>query len=111
MTHCAVNEELFYSDLAADPDLADLVELFVTELPGRIADLQAALAVGDLPKVRRLSHQLKGAGGSHGFPQIGPPAWKLEQAANEGEASTEAAANLQELATVCERVRAGQCPE
>jgi HPt (histidine-containing phosphotransfer) domain-containing protein len=110
MTHCAVNPKFFYSDFAADPDLADVIELFVAELPTRIADLRAALAAGDLPKVRRLAHQLKGAGGSHGFPQLGPLAWKLEQAAQGVDTST-AASILDNLAAICTQVRAGGPPE
>jgi HPt (histidine-containing phosphotransfer) domain-containing protein len=107
MTIWDLDDELLYSDLAADPDLAELVELFVRELPTRLADLRAAIASGDFTTVRRLAHQLKGAGGSHGFPQLGPPAWKVEQAATQVDAGGATAA-LEELIAVCGRTRAGR---
>ena len=107
MMNCACSEERYYSGLAADADLAELVELFVDELPGRIADLRQALTAGNREMVARLAHQLKGAGGSHGFPQIGLPAWNLEQAAREEDCFHAAPAFLDELAAVCGRVRAG----
>lgn len=99
--------EVSYSQLAADADLAELVELFVGELPGRLRQISDAAAVGDLETVGRIAHQLKGAGGSHGFPQIGPPALKLEQAARETKSPPAIFAVLEELTEVCDRLRPG----
>ena len=50
--------------LASDPEMAELVALFVDELPTRVAAIQQAAADGDWLQVRLLAHQLKGAGGS-----------------------------------------------
>jgi HPt (histidine-containing phosphotransfer) domain-containing protein len=107
MPTCVLRAEVFYSKLAADPDLAELVGLFVGELPGRLREISDAAAVGDLESVSRIAHQLKGAGGSHGFPQIGPPALKLEQAARESKSPPAIFAVLEELTEVCDRLRPG----
>ena len=49
---------------------------------GRTA-LEDSLAKGDLPRVRTLAHQLKGAGGGYGFAQITEAAASLEMVVEE----------------------------
>ena len=66
------------SQFAGEPEMAELVELFVTELPGRVAALSAAWSEGRVNDVTRMAHQLKGASGGYGFPTIGEAAGKLE---------------------------------
>ena len=56
-----------YSTLSGDPDLAELVALFVSELPQRLADIRQAAQEQNWQEARRLSHQLRGAGGSYGY--------------------------------------------
>jgi histidine phosphotransfer protein HptB len=107
MTTCACDEDLLYSDLAADADLAELVDLFVRELPGRLRDFERAIAAGDLDGIRKLAHQLKGAGGSYGFPALGTAAAELEQAARRCEATPMLVLALDRLTAVCRRLRAG----
>ena len=58
------------SELANDPDLADLVTAFVAELPVRITAIQKALTDSEHEQLRVLAHQLKGAAGGYGFPSI-----------------------------------------
>ena len=73
--------------LMNDPDLAQLVEEFVVELPERLAVLQAAAEKQNWLEVRRLAHQLKGAGGSYGFPAISEAAaWAEDAAKNKADA-------------------------
>jgi histidine phosphotransfer protein HptB len=107
MTICEAGQELYYSKLAHEPDVAELVELFVNELPGRLEEMAWATTRGDWQEVARLAHQLKGAGGSHGFAQLTPYAWKLEQAARNFTSEGEVAAALDKLIAVAARVRAG----
>ena len=107
MTTCTLDAGLLYSNLAADADLADLVDLFVRELPDRLQCLEQAIVQGDLETLRRLAHQLKGAGGSYGFPALGPPAAQLEQAARRCETTPILVLALDELAAIGSRVRAG----
>ena len=83
-----MGDTLVYSELGADEDLGELVEMFVLELPNRVASLQEALAGEDLTSLKTLAHQMKGAAGSYGFHEISPVAAALEAAA-EGDAAEE----------------------
>jgi HPt (histidine-containing phosphotransfer) domain-containing protein len=72
------------STLAADPDFAELVDEFVSELPDRIELIQSALASDDREQLRRTAHQLKGACGGYGFPTLTDSAARLEHRIDEG---------------------------
>jgi len=70
--------DLLRSDLADDPDLADVVRSFALALPDRAAALAAAVRASDDTETARLAHQLKGAAGSYGFPVVSTLARTLE---------------------------------
>jgi HPt (histidine-containing phosphotransfer) domain-containing protein len=97
----------YFSELARESDLVELIELFVEELPQRVGRMKAAAAEQDWQEVGRLAHQLKGAGGSHGFPQLTDAAWQVERAVRELGPMSAVVEALAELEGVCERVRAG----
>jgi HPt (histidine-containing phosphotransfer) domain-containing protein len=61
-----------------DPDMMEIVREFVSELPERAVALEECVESGDLAKLQTLAHQLKGAGGGYGFPQITEAAARLE---------------------------------
>lgn len=67
-----------HSELAHDPDMADIVREFVAELPQRADELEESWRAQRLDQVQRLAHQLKGACGGYGFPTIGSAAAELE---------------------------------
>jgi len=52
--------------------MGELVEMFVDEMPERIALLGEALASGDRESLERTAHQMKGSAGSYGFDQLTP---------------------------------------
>lgn len=56
-----------------------IVVMFLSELPKRIQSLEQAIAASDLPLFRRLTHQMKGAAGSYGYPSISQAALALER--------------------------------
>jgi HPt (histidine-containing phosphotransfer) domain-containing protein len=97
----------FYSPLAADPDLCDLVESFVGEVGKRVAALEECTAQRDWGNVSRLAHQIKGAAGSYGFHDVTPFARQLEQAAKGTDPENEVLAAFSELREICSRLRAG----
>lgn len=99
-----------YSDLAADPDLNELVEMFVQEMPDRINALETQARSGDWQQLTRTAHQIKGAAGSYGFKAITPYAARLEDAARRGCPEHEILAALGELLGLCRRVRCGLPP-
>src|SRR5882672_10523515 len=67
-----------------DPDMLEIVREFAAELPARIAKLESHLAAGEMCELQTLAHQLKGAGGGYGFPQITDLAASLEAALKQG---------------------------
>jgi HPt (histidine-containing phosphotransfer) domain-containing protein len=105
VNHCF---PLHYSRLADQADLVELIDLFVAELPERLADMQAAFERGDRELLRTLAHQLKGAGGSHGFDSLTPAAQQLEQAVRSGQSAEQIGSALHSLNEIAQAVRAGQ---
>ena len=99
-----------YSALASDPDLQEIVRLFVNEMPDRTATFEKHLASGDKLELSRAVHQLKGAAGSHGFMELSRAAAALEstiKANTDGEAMALATTNLIAL---CHRATALPAP-
>jgi HPt (histidine-containing phosphotransfer) domain-containing protein len=95
-----------FSTLGADPDLGELVEMFVCELPNRVSSLEEAFQGSDIERLRTLAHQLKGAAGSYGFGPISPVAEALEKATEES-SEAEIAQCVEDLVGICQRARAG----
>lgn len=67
------------SEFAGDPDMVELVKMFVDEMPQRIDALLDSWQRGSAGDLRRLAHQMKGACGGYGFPQVGHAAGALEK--------------------------------
>jgi len=103
----ALGADCYFSELAREADMLELIELFVEELPLRVGRMKRAAGEQDWQEVGRLAHQLKGAGGSHGFPQLTDAAWQVERAVRELGPMSAVVEALGELEGVCDRVRAG----
>jgi len=95
------------SDFADDPDLAGIIEQFVAGLPSRLEEMRGAAANGDYERLRRLAHQLKGAGGSYGYPMLTDAARTLEDAARDGDIESGNLA-MNRLAGLCQAVVRGR---
>lgn len=100
------NATLYYTELR-DVELAELVELFVQELPLRLNAVERAAHGGCWAEVRSLAHQIKGASGSYGFPQLMSAAASLEQAIRESGSEAEVHAALQQLTLIASLTRSG----
>jgi HPt (histidine-containing phosphotransfer) domain-containing protein len=90
--------------------MVELIALFVEELPARVDLLRSHLERRDLVELRRIAHQLKGACGGYGFPDVGRVAASLESLL-EHAAPTDPETELNtirgrvdELARMCSRV-------
>jgi len=94
--------------LVGDPDLEELVALFVREMPDRVAALESLLADCDWDALRRSAHQLKGAAGSYGFAPISPSAAKVEDAIRQTSSEESIRQAVAELIDLCERAQAKQ---
>lgn len=96
------------SQFAGDPEMADLISMYVEELPQRIAALISAYDKGESETLQRLSHQLKGASAGYGFPAIGEAAARVETTLKHLPGTPEKSlalveSNLKELVTLCRR--------
>ncbi len=94
------------SELANDPDLAELVEMFVEELPDRISAIEKTISEQDYDGLKRLAHQLKGAAGGYGFPIITDAARSLEEKARTEQDLDAINTELRQLADLCHRASA-----
>ena len=98
---------LLFSSYGGDSEMAELVAMFVNEMPDRIEQLQRLLSATNWDELGRLAHQMKGACGSYGFEQMTPLAARLEQATRGGESVEAIRDSLQELSDALSRARAG----
>lgn len=102
-----MENESLYSSLAGDPDLGEIVGMFVDEMPSRLANLSQCLAEGNWEQLGRYAHQMKGACGSYGFDQLTAPAARLEHACRDTQDELLIREAVAELTQLCQRVRTG----
>ena len=90
------------SEFEQDPDLRDLVMLFVQELDDRMDAIRTAFLADDLTQLQRLAHQLKGSAGGYGFGPIGDVAGELEAGLLAEQADLSLVQErMEDLATIC----------
>lgn len=97
----------YYSTLASDPDLAEIVEMFIDEMPDRIASMKSEYDTGNWNELGRVAHQLKGAAGSYGFGQITNLAAELEVAIRKSRGQDAINSAYDQLIDGCSRIRSG----
>jgi len=107
MTEQSATLEPIYSALGGDEDLAEIVEMFVDEMPTRISALLGYLDNSDWEALRVTAHQLKGAAGSYGFTPISPCAATLEDSIREEASEERIQEAVEDLVAMCRRARAG----
>ena len=90
-----------------DPDMMELVEMFVDEMGERIASMESAFASNDWDALKTVAHQLKGAAGGYGFDSVGEAAASLEGLLTQGSDDAESIKQeLDALTGLCLRVSA-----
>jgi HPt (histidine-containing phosphotransfer) domain-containing protein len=72
------------SRIVIDPEIADLVPMFLKHRRQDIETLRDAAAIGDLVGIARIAHDVKGTAGSYGFEHLSEIAAALEDAAMSG---------------------------
>jgi PAS domain S-box-containing protein len=75
------SSDILRSELADDPDMAPLIDVFLDALVERVATLEQCVADRDIHALARVAHQLKGAAGGYGFSSISCAAQQVEHAA------------------------------
>ncbi len=71
-------------DLENDPEFREIVADFIGDLGRRLASMRTALAHENWTELRGLAHQLKGAAGGFGLPEVSDVASILERDATDG---------------------------
>ena len=84
--------------------LKELFEYFVSELPNRIADMEAAVNSGDTKQLAEKAHSLKGSAANLGTNGIAAAALQLEQQGRSGD-TTKAARTIKDLQEQIERFK------
>lgn len=67
--------------VSIDPDLQDIVPIFLANREKDIQTLRASLVNQDFEKIRILGHRMKGDGGGYGFQAISEIGGAMESAA------------------------------
>lgn len=111
MTPITNETEPLYSSLSSDPDLRKIVDLFVEEIPGRVAAMLEQLESSDWEGLRRSAHQLKGSAGSYGYMPISDCAALLEEAVHHREREEQIREAVNVLTAICKRARGGAGPD
>jgi HPt (histidine-containing phosphotransfer) domain-containing protein len=71
-----------------DPDLLDLIPVYLERRHADVVALEEALALGDMERVRNLGHSMKGSGGGYGFDGITEIGLRLETAGSSDDAAS-----------------------
>ncbi|NQV27048.1 MAG: response regulator [Rhodopirellula sp.] len=95
------------SDFADDPDMLEIIELFIDGLQERIKSIQAAFQDRVFSTMSSIAHQLKGAAGGYGYPSISELAFDVEQLAKQNASETQIGDALNLLVEQCHRAIAG----
>lgn len=95
--------------LQSEPELEDLVDKFVSQLPELIRELHHLHAEAAWPAFRHKVHDLKGMGGNFGFQMLSELAEHMEQAVRADDLGA-LAPLLEELDGLHARIRAGHAP-
>jgi HPt (histidine-containing phosphotransfer) domain-containing protein len=85
--------------------MAEVLEAFLASLPDRAEALERA-AVGNPGELRRLAHQLRGAGGGYGFPTLSTAAALVEHALTDGIDPAVTTRHVEALVALCRRAAA-----
>lgn len=103
---------LIFSEFANDPDMVELIQQFVGELPTRAEAILGAWRAGKFAEAQTVAHQLKGASAGYGFGVIGLAASRVEaglrgRSIEQIETDTERIdAEIRQLADLCRRATA-----
>ncbi len=90
--------------LDIDPLLADLVPGYIREKRRQMADLRRLVTEGDMDRLKRIAHDIKGTGAAYGVPDVTRLGRALETAGQQGDASL-ASSLVEELDTLLARVQ------
>ena len=77
------SDDMLDMGLGDDPEMLELIEMFISDLQADVVVLKAACERSDFEKIATVSHQIKGCAGGYGFPAISEQAAVVEQLARD----------------------------
>ncbi len=93
--------------LADDPIVGPLVMKFVKNMPARMASIHSAQLRSDWHEVANHAHQMSGAAGGYGFPEIGLVAARIEAEARSNPNPLNLARTIRTFDQLCDKVIQG----
>jgi len=96
------------SEFADEPDMAALIDAFLSELPERVRDIEYSFSQQNLAALATHAHKLKGAAGGYGYTPMTEAARALEAHVRAGADLPTVQAAIRELTNLCDRARAGR---
>lgn len=100
-------KEPLKSTYSEDAAIAEILPIFINNMPRYLSDLDARIEAADWAAAARVCHDLKGTAGGYGYPDIGRAAQELEHQVK-GPRDQEAIRSfLREVKTLCARARLG----
>ena len=91
------------SPLSNDPDLCEVVKIFIKYLPNQLQQIADAVNNADLEQLKYLVHSLKGASGSAGYPLLMKKAAQMEQLVNSQQIDS-LKTQVDEFSQLCRRI-------
>lgn len=93
------------SKFADDPDMTDLIEMFVNDLPQQIESLRTSFEQRHFQDLQVIAHQIKGAGGGYGYPSLTNAASSLEDSIKQDARLENVQRALNDLIQLCQRAQ------
>jgi HPt (histidine-containing phosphotransfer) domain-containing protein len=99
-----------FSDFLDEPGMPKIINMFLDEIPKRIAALEFFFNEDNKDEFCKMIHQLKGAGGGYGFPMITRMASGIEKKFRvpKKEWKQEVQKNLEDFISTLHRIHAGK---
>lgn len=100
-------ENVIVCELDDDSEVAEVIDMFIASLGTKVQAMREALKNRCYDEARRQAHQLKGTGGTFGYPKVTEVAAEVESAA-EAEDAEGAQLAVKRLDTICRAVIKGR---
>ena len=99
----ACDDSVLISNLADDPELVQVLDIFIDMLPEMLDSIGAAWRETNMETLKRHVHELKGAGGSAGFPIVMQHTAQIENIVATGQ-DDQLEKAVKELLDLCEQI-------
>ncbi len=98
-----------FSQIDNDADMAELIVMFVEEMPARAALIEQSFSGKEWKNLANEAHKLRGSAGGHGFSKLGKIAGALEDVVRDAAGLEEARvqeirSQVEQLTSYCRRV-------